>query len=402
MAEPGSQHHNDEMDISQLLSLLGDRQNAQTRQRAAAALGNPSASVEEHRSTIVERLIETALTDTNDTVRAEAINSLYFHSNQYIDQLATRLGDRSTDSMSTFIEWLTSEHAPIRMVGAAGLQLHPSSQASLEIKEAVTDPDPRVQVRAVRAYANLTPNSVEPIRPLLGTYNSTVRHAAVRALVQIGTPEAFSMLGSVANSNDEQLRSIAVEHLHKLDRRKSARVLLQSVQDSSPTVRQTAMVSVIRLCVHGESIRGRDLRDVLATDDSFDRTELLELLSAVLTDPPAHATDATRQYAVWLLGELTRDVDDAEAIEWLIDPFTDSDQLVADIAAAYLPMLEPRLVEKELQLLLQDEELSSATETRAERVVDRLRQTAAAAIESRSVEYTYVREPADYTEKHAQ
>ena len=395
-----NQSHNDDVDVSRLLSLLHSTKNARTRKRAAAALGDPSAAIDEHESKIVEKLTETALTDDNHTVRAEAINSLYFHSTDYIDQLASTLADRSTDATETVISWLTSEHAPIRMVGATGIRMATSSQASLEIKEALTDPDPRVQVRAVRAYADLDPSSVEPIRPLLSTYNSTVRHAAVRALIRIGTPDAFSMLGSVAHSNDEQLRRIAVEHLHELDRRKSARVLLQALQDSSPTVRRTAMVSVIRLYVDGEAVSAGDVRDVLSTDDSFDRPELIELLSDVLAETPEHATQAVRRHAVWLLGELTREVDDAEAIEWLLDPFTDSDAMLADIAAAYCSLLDPRVVETELQLLLQDD-ISTAVEARIERVLETMRRTTASAVESRSVEYTYVREPADYTKKHA-
>ena len=401
MPEPGQQKQsNDDVDVSRLLSLL-HADEPETRRRAAAALGDPSAAVDDHESKLVNKLTKTALTDDNDTVRAEAINALYFHSNEYVDQLATTLADRSDDSTDTFIEWLTADHAPIRMVGATGIQMAVSERASLEIKEALTDPDPRVQVRAVRAYADLDPSSVEPIRPLLSTYNSRVRHAAVRALIRIGTTEAFSMLGSVAHANDEQLRKIAVEHLHEMDRRRSARVLLQALQDSSPTVRQTAMVSVLRLCIDGEAVRPGDLLDVLATDDSFDRSELLELLSTVLVETPDHATQAVRRHAVWLLGELTRDTDDDEAVELLLDPFADSDQMVGDIAAAYLPLCDPAIVERQLQLLSQDGDPSTATDERIERVLDRIRQATAAAVESRSVEYTYVREPADYTKKHA-
>lgn len=401
MEESGQQNQsNDDVDVSRLLSLL-HADEPQTRQRAAAALGNPSAAIKKHESKVINKLTKAALTDDSDTVRSEAINALYFHSNEYIDQVASTLADQPNDSTETFIRWLTSEHAPIRLVGATGIQKAVSEQASLEIKEALADPDPRVQVRAVRAYADVEPKSVEPIRPLLSTYNSTVRHAAVRALVRIGTPEAFSMLGSVASSNDEQLRKIAVEHLHELDRRRSARVLLHALQDESSTVRRTAMTSVLRLCTDGEAVQPGDIRDVMATDDSFDRTELIEVLSAVLAETPDHATPAVRRHAVWLLGELTREVDDDEAVERLLDPFADSDPMVGDIAAAYLPLFNPTLVEKQVQLLSQYTDLSAATDARVQRVLDRIRQTTAAAVESRSVEYTYVREPADYTKKHA-
>lgn len=398
-----------ELDLSRVFSSLQRSRDPETRQRAVETLGNPSRSIHENKAQVVQTLIKTALTDESNTVRAEAINSLYFHGEEYIDRLVRTIADSTSETggteaaRETFSQWLTADHAEFRMVGATGIRSFGDGKAVSEIKAALSDSDPRVQARAVGAYADLDPDSVDPIRPLLQTYNSHVRHAAVTALTRIGTPDALRTLASVRRSNDEALRRIAVEHLHKLDHGKSARILLTSLQDPSESVRRTAMISLIRLFAEGESVRPGEIRDLLVTDDSFDRSELLDLLSAIVDGNGSdHATGETRRYAVWLLGELTDSVDDHEAAELLLGPFQDSDTILADIAAAYFSRLETGIVDKELQLLLQKADLSPAVETRAELVLDKIRRNTASMIEARSIEYTYVRRPADYTKKHAQ
>jgi HEAT repeat protein len=409
---PDSEHDDqsgdtDDVDLSRIFSSLQRSTDAETRQRAVKVLGNPSSSVTENKPQVVEKLIKTALTDDQDAVRAEAINSLYFHGNEYLDRLVTTIAKTTTEDgeavVDTFTDWLTADYAEFRMVGATGIQRFSDGEVSSELEAALGDSDPRVQARAVRAYGELDADSLEPIRPLLRTYNSHVRHASITALTRIGTSEALRLVASATQSSDEDLRRIAVEHLYKLDTQKSAHVLLRSIQDPSPAVRQTALVSLIRLFTDGDAVRPGEICNVLVTDDSFDPEELVSILSDITTGSGSdHGTQATRRQACWLLGEVLDRLDDHDAVELLMAPFQDSDTTLADIAAAYLSRLPDAVVEKELQLLLKNNELSEAVETRAELVLDKIRRNTASMANDRSIEYTYVQHPSDYTEKHAQ
>jgi len=403
--EPNSQQAggDGETSVSQALSVLANSRNTKARRQAVEALGSSSQSVTENRQKIVETLIQTVLSDPDDEVRAEAINSLYFLGDEYVDELVAEIADSAQYSVpDVFSEWLTHAHSEFRMVGATAMSSF-GETVSPELEAALTDDDPRVQARAVRAYGSIGAESVEPIRPLLHTPNSHVRHTAVSTLTRIGTPEALSLLASLTRANDHQLRRIAVKHLYQLDLHKSARLLLSALNDPSTVVQRTAMVSLIRLFSEGTSVRPGDVRDYLVSTQSFDHDELAEILHAIVDDDQRdHATQSTTRNAIWLLGELTDSIDDQLAVPWLISALQQSDSMVADLAAAYIPQLEATTVEKELQMLISDSDTSTAVTDRAQRVLDKLRQSTAEAVESHSIEYTYVRTPADYTEKHAQ
>lgn len=401
MDNPDQQINKDESNISQALSVLDGSTKSKERLRAVEALGNPSQVTPENRQQIAERLIQTVLTDSDDEVRAEAINSLYFLSDEYIDTLVSKITDNSQYDTVTEVssEWLTSTHSEFRMVGATAMASF-GEEISPELETALTDDDPRVQARAVRAYGAIGTDSVEPIRPLLQTRNSHVRHAAVSALTNIGTPAAFNMLSSLVRANDEQLRTIAVKYLYQLDRQNSARMLLSTLGDRSETVRRTAMVSLIRLFAEGEAVAPSDVRDYIV-GQSFDHEQLGETLHMILFDDgDEHATTETDRYTVWLLGELIGSVEDQVVVPWLISALQHRDTMAADIAAAYVPLLEAPTVEKELQMLISNSDIDSAVSNRAERILDRLRHSNAEAVEQRSIEYTYVRHPADYTQKY--
>lgn len=398
-------HINNDSAVSQALSTLGGNANPQARRRAAEALGSPSQSIRDNRQRVVEVLTDTVLSDPNDDVRAEAINSLYFQGDEYIQDLVTEIADTTRSDAGTvretFSRWLTHSHSEFRMVGATAMSTF-ADAVTPELESALTDDDPRVQARAARAYGTLNADSVEPIRPLLQAPNAHVRQAAVSALTNIGTPNALEMLSTLVRTSDEQLRRIAAKHLYRLDREQSARLLFSSLRDRSARVQRTAMVSLIRLFAEGQSVTSAEVSTYLLTTDSFDHDVLAESLHAIVSeDREDHVTVDTQRYAIWLLGELTERVDDSMVLPWLIDALDHPDRLVADTAAAYLPLLDAPTLEKELRMLVSDADTAAEAAERAQRVLDKLRQSTAEAVEKRAIEYTFLRYPSDYTRKYS-
>lgn len=402
--DPDRTHINSDSAVSQALSTLDGNTNPKARRRAVEALGTPSESVRENRQRVVDTLIETVLSDPEDDVRAEAINSLYFQGDEYIRDLVTEIVKRSqpdADIVSeTFTEWLTNSHSEFRMVGATAMARF-ADEVTPELEAALSDDDPRVQARAVRAYGTLNAESIEPIRPLLQAPDAHVRHAAVSALTGIGTPDALEMLSTLVQTSDEQLRHIAARHVYRLDRKLSARLLFSLLRDQSERVQRTAMVSLIRLFADGQAVAPGEVSDYILTTDTFDHAALAEVLHGIVAaDREDHATADTERYAIWLLGELTERVDHTTVLPWLIEALDHSDRLVADTAAAYLPLLDAPTLERELRVLISDAHASEAAVERAQRVLDKLRRSTAEAIEQRSIEYTYLRYPSDYTQKY--
>ncbi|WP_128906193.1 HEAT repeat domain-containing protein [Halorubrum amylolyticum] len=398
-------------------ALLDEGNDAATRLEGVEALGNPSSSMAGSERRIADRLLRVVLTDEDVAVRAEAIDALYFHGDRYVDELVSRVADAvrqrdDDDPVAVFSRWLTSDHAAYRMAGATGLGavgVEGASDAIDRLRGAFDDGDARVQARAARSYARLGGEAVEPLRPLLLTRNGLVRRAAVDALVTVGTNEAAELLAAAADDGSERLRTTVVERLHGLDRPESATVLLDAVRDPSAAVRRAAAASLARLVAEGDAVRGRDVRERLVTDRAPRRdgdVSAARLLYEVASgDRADRVTAATERHAMWLCCELVERDEGGPgraAVPWLLDALAHDDPYVADIAAAYLPRLDAPPLEREVRALAGDPDRDPDARERARSVLRRLKRQTAASAADRSIEYVYVRRPADYTEKHAE
>ena len=411
--------------------MLDEDNDAATRLEAVEALGNPSSSMAGDERRIADRLFRVVLTDEDATVRAAAIDALYFHGDRYIEELVSRVAaavrrrDGGGDPDALFARWLTSGHAAYRMVGATGLGAGAASETrgassaanspdatdapsvTNRLREAFEDDDDRVRARAVRSYATRGGEAIDPVRPLLRAPNPLVRRAAVDALVSIATPEATGLLATAAGDGGDRLRKTVAERLYELDRPESVGILIDAVRDPSLPVRRAAAASLARLAAEGDAVRGRDVCERLLTDRplrSDDGGVARPLYEVAMTDPPDRVTAATQRHAMWLCGELLEraDAPDRPAVGWLLDALAHDDPPVADIAAAYLPRLDAPDLEREVRALAGDPDGDPDARERARSVLRRLKRETAASAADRSIEYVYVRRPADYTEKHAE
>lgn len=433
------------------LTRLGRRFEAETRREAAEALGSPSRSMKAEEGRIVEALFATALDDPDESVRAAAIESLYFHSDAHVDRLAARVAERresgttashvpdaDAGAADAFGRWLESDRAAYRMVGATGLTAVGAEAAASRLREAFDDDDPRVQARAVEGYARSGGEAVEAVRPLVNAPNGLVRGAAVDALVAMDSDDATELLALAARQGNERLRLTAVRGLGRLNRRDAAGVLLGSLADPSEPVRRAAAASVAAVIAEAGAVSAGGVRDRLLAERPFETGGVLGAFRAVAAERTAAARDGaegddaersearvdaeTRRYAAWLYCELLEAADPAAAdrsaaVEWLIDALDHRDRLVADLAAAYLPRVvaaagaegestdaerpESPLgvdVERSLRELAGDEATADPARERARAVLRRFKRAVVETAADRHVEYVYVRWPADYTE----
>ena len=434
----------------QAFAMLDESNDAATRLEGVEALGNPSSSMAGGERQVADRLLRVVLTDDDPTVRAGAIDALYFHGDRYVEELVSRVAsavrrrDDGGDPESVFARWLTSDRAAYRMVGATGLGVAGASElrgasdaadsagassnataspdatdspdATTRLREAFGDDDARVRARAVRSYATRGGERVGAIRPLLRAPDALVRRAAVDALVSIGTTEATELLATAAADGGDRLRKTVVERLHELDRSEAAAILLDAMGDPASAVRRAAAASLSRLVAEGDAVRGREVRERLATDRPvrIDDGSVAGLLYGVASGAGSdRVTAATERHAMWLCCELVARDDagsgsgsgsesDDAPVSWLLDALAHDDPYVADIAAAYLPRLDAPALERELRALAGDPETDPDARDRARSVLRRLKRQTAASASARSIDYVYVRRPADYTESHVE
>lgn len=430
------------------LTRLDQRFDAETRREAAEALGNPSSSMSAYTNQIIEGLFTTALSDPDEMVRAAAIESLYFHGDEHVTQLAKQIADRRDtrttepngeghDATTMFSNWLDHDRAAYRMVAATGLAISGAETASDQLTNAFSDDDSRVRARAVKGYARVGGDTVSEVRPLVTATNKMVRRAAVAALIIIGTDEAVELLARAARDGSEQLRETVVARLEALDRRDATGVLIRALQDPSQRVRQTAAASVATVSGRAGSVPAGDIRDRLLDERPFKPDGLPATFQAVASEQTvaerlgategetSNSTDNNtvdeQRYATWLYCELLEaaditNADWSEAINWLVDTLDHHDRLVADLTATYVPRIVSATaidgaestqavtqrhevdVEQALRSLATDRNVSATARERAQAVLRRLKRAVADAAANRDVEYVYVRRPADYTE----
>lgn len=401
----------DAADVSELCQLLHTGETPAIRRRAARALGSLASSTAEYGAArVLDELTRAVLTERTAAVRAAAIDALYRHGSDRIDRLTETMIEaigRGSDSDPTvlFREWLTADRSEFRLVAATAMETLGDERVLTDLEAAFTDPDRRVRSRAIRAYGRIGEQvPVEPLDEMLDADDPMVRRAAANALGEIGTETALESLLPAAEADDDRLRRIAVEQLHRLDRHRSAIVLTRAVQDRSETVRRQAMLSLIELYTTGTAVRPADIRDRLldgaAPSEAADLTELLaELLSTGNSEITERRRMIERQ-AIWLLGETADRVARDDVHCRLVDALDHPDEAVPGIAAAYLRRLEGEELEAKLRATSRDPDVAPETRRRAESILDTIKRNVASEIERRDIEYTYVREPTDYTDKH--
>ncbi|WP_148215433.1 HEAT repeat domain-containing protein [Natronomonas pharaonis] len=401
----------DSSDIPELCRLLRGGDTPTVRQAAANALGRISTSSDgDEVEQALDELMGAVLRDDSEEVRGEAIDALYRYGSEHIDRLATRLAEavrtRGSETPGAFFRrWLGSDVPQFRLVAAAAMATRADERVADELEAAFTDSDRRVQARALEAYGNVgDAAAVEPVRQALETDDPMVRRAAATALANIGTEEALEAMLPLAQATENRLRRLTVEQLHRLDRRQSAVVLVGALDDRSETVRRRAMVSLILLYTSSRPVEPDTVRDYLIKERNHEElVDLARLLSNIVADDgegTSRESQTVKRHAVWLLGEIAGTLDDEEVHCWLADSLRTPDRAATEMAAAYLRQFEGEKLESKLRSMSRDADCSAETRTIASSVLERIKEDMAKDTEKHDVDYTYVRQPSDYTEKH--
>lgn len=408
-------------DVPEFCRLLGTDDRPAIRRRAAQALGRVASTEGYDPARVHDGLTRAILSDDSAAVRAAAIGALYRHDTAQIDRLCERMitaierGDSEVDTVTYFRNRLTDDRPEFRLLAAAAIEAIGEPRLCPALEVGFADSDQRVRVRAIEAYGRIGNAvdkgvNVDQLEQLLTDENPSVRRAAATALSEIGTEDSLEALLSATQSTDERLRQISTGTLHRLDRRRTVTVLTEALQDRSTAVRRRAIVSLIKLYVDGSTVRPSDVRDrLLEGTTRSDSIELAELLSVIVTDESGsdgRRLDVERE-AVWLLGEAA-DIEAAEASAGedirclLVDALKHSEEIISEIAAAYLRRYDGEDMETKLRAVSNDSDIDPEARARAESVLDTIKQSVASELQEYAIEYTYLKHPSEYTDKHGQ
>lgn len=387
-----------ESETRKLVTYLRRSEKSYARRRAAIMLGNLSEIPDPDEQTqVIDALVNAVWQDDAEPVRAAAVDALYQRGGDALDALFDSMtaGDRAPDA-TNFQKWADAERPEFRLVAATAIGKRGDVQALPALADLLTDADPRVRARAARACGRIGhPRIVEPLSQRLEDDRELVQKAAANALENIGSDRALKRLIPLTQSDSQSLRLVAVDGLGQFDSLEPTLALIEALSDNSSTVQRTAMLSLLELITDASknetvSVRKAIARQLQQTDAS----------TAIPTLRDIAQEGSLRSYqhnALWLLSRVAEDEDRSMVIEILIEMLDDPSDKTARVAAGELARHGGPEVEKELRLCVQRDEVSDRVSWRAERVLEKL-DTGGELVQT-SVDYTYVSDPADYTEQ---
>ena len=398
----------DASDADELCRLLHTGEIVSIRARAAAALGIIAGS-KQYTSTVVDDLTRAVVEDGSSEVQARAIDSLYLYDPDHVDRLARMLiqsvkRERSGADPAEFVDrWLTAEFPAFRLIAATAAGVLGREGMRSQLVEMFDDDDRRVRLRAIESYGQSgSKPKHQPVERMLQDADSMVRRTAASELAEIGTDPALEALLPVADTGDDQLQRIAVSELHRLDRRRTARALVDGIETGSKPVREQAVISLMQLCTRGESVDREDVCEYLIERlEPPILTDTVEIASSIIANGiESDIGQETGRQTVRLLGEVATAVEREEVACQFVDSLRSPDEQVMDLSAEYLRQLEGKQVEERLRSLSRNSSVRRETRRRAESVLETIKQNIAESSGDHSVEYTYVKRPTDYSEKH--
>ncbi|RQG97322.1 HEAT repeat domain-containing protein [Natrarchaeobius chitinivorans] len=388
-----------------LLEYLTQSEKPLIRYRAAEILGSLASSQnDEARERVVEALVRTARRDENDSVRAAAIDAIYLRDEDSLDRLIGELTAAGIDDAPDWTgidrptEWLEADHAEFRLLASAAVGRIGDERALSALHDVCTDPDVRVRTRAVRSCGAIgSSRSVEVLADRLEDRNDQVRRAAAAALAKIGTEAALEALLPAARSDSESVRVIAVGELGRFGSMEPVPVLVDSLEDGSELVRRTATRSLLELFANAPSDRSHEIREAVSAE--LTETDTAPLVTQLITILSGNPPQYVRRNGTWLLGRVADAETRDDVQECLLRTLEDPDEITAKFAMSALAQFGEPSLEARLRRLIRNESSSSPTKRRAEFVLERIKATPSREVVTNSVEFTYVSDPADYTEK---
>lgn len=363
-------------------------------------------------------LLRSVLNDPSDTVRGEVTEILLNIDEELLDNVIARFAttDVTTPTQQPYprilTTWHVSEHASLRFLAVIGFGREGSTTSKSKLRATLKEEDDmRVLRRAVEETGNVcSEKAVTPVQRLLradkeyftvpsNTEQITrIKHAAVDALIKIGTDAAYEALVTASRSTDAELKQYVISEIGRFGAQDTLDLILNELDTDNDDVRADAAEGVITSFKEAPVEDSDDIREdaiQALTDGEVDVDVTKEFTGIV-----ENADDAgEKRNAAWLLTQLDADMTDNDATTTcLAAALREDDEYLPGIAAAGLTQYEWHEIQSDVERVLTAAEDGSDAKHYAAYVKSTFENTAKEA-KKNLVEYTRVEKPSDYTSK---
>lgn len=387
--------------FDRLVRYLASNEPLGVRRRAAALLAECSDGIDGDDG-FTSQLVTVVLRETDDTVRAKAIETLLLIDDSVIDGLVDRIESNAeptpTDSPHPllFFDWLDSQHAVLRELALAGLGRVATHSIIPKLADACDDPDPHVRKRALAECARVSDGRcVDPVADCLDSDREAIRTTAVEALAEIGTDDAIATLLSAAEHDTLAVRRTVIRELGAVGSPVVFGCLLHGLAGGPESIRDAAVTATVELIAEAPPEESHIVRETVATQLApLPDRDIVPRAIDLATDAER---PAIRRNAVWLLGQLAADEPRQSVIDCFIHALRDTDGKTRKIAASNLARINEPAVIDHLESFIRANDLRSATLNRADFVREQITSDGVAEHRKQAVTYTKVTEPEEYT-----
>ena len=387
--------------FDRLVHYLAGNEPLAVRRRAAALLAECSDGIDGD-DELTGQLVTAVLRETDDTVRAKAIETLLSVEDAVIEDLVDRIESDAEPTPTgsphplLFFHWLDSQHAVLRELALAGLGRVATNSIVPRFADACDDPDPRVRARALEECANVGDRRcVDAVADCLDSDRAAIRTAAVEALTEIGTDDAIEALLAAAESDHLAVRRTVLRGLGAVGSPVVFGCLLHGLAGGPESIRDAAVAATVELIAEAPPAESHIVRETVATQLApLPDRDIVPRAVDLATDAER---PAIRRNAVWLLGQLAADEPRQSVLSCCIEALRDTDERTAQIAASTLAWIDDPVVVDRLESFIRANDLRSATLSRADFVREQITSDGVAEHRKQAVTYTKVTEPEEYT-----
>lgn len=391
--------------FERLATYLGGNESLAVRKEAANLLTQFLETIaEENPEPVIEKLYTAALTETNETVRANIIEALIYLDDEAIETFVEKIESADfptpTDSPHplVYVEWLKSSHVELRLVAVAGLGTIGSEEIVPNLITACRDSDRRIQIRALGECGRIgDPRCVDVAIKRLSADDIAVRAAAANCLVNIGTKDALAAIIPFTTEGELPVRKAIISDLGKTGSLTVFGVLLGAIDSPDTQLKKLAVRSAIELIAYADSGNSHTVRFTIAAHfQQLVDNEVINMLQSV-----ADASEPQiRRNAMWILCEIIDPTTHTEGVDRLISAIADEDKITADMTTSKLANCQEPVVIDRIEVFVKNNDLDSTALKRADYIRDRIEEKMPEDRLKDAVEYTVVNDPADYTKKH--
>jgi len=314
-------------------------------------------------------LVDTVLNDPSDAVRANVVKTLLAIDESIADNIIARLemAPESTPTETPYplilSNWHERQWPELRHLAVVGFGRVGSQTAIEKLRTTVQrETDLRVIRRAIEESGTLGDETfVTPITSYLriddeSSYQSVddeqlrrTKQAAVEALVQIGTDEAYEALRTAARGTDTELKACAIGEIGRLRADEAIDLMADELHNADDAVRQEAAEGLITTVTESDFAEGHTVRQQALETIGDDVDAAVSDEFASIVDDSPHKPE--QRNAAWLLGHLETATEDT--VESLLTALTHEDAYLRIIAAAGLTTLDPALVDQKLSAFIE-------------------------------------------------